>query len=130
MSYQVDLLDRNIAIAEGKSTEALRILWDYANKNGRPAEAQFTIEGMNELLADDGLECAQGTQWDARIELEAYEGYWTHFPDTLFEALAPVMEHGSIAVFIDEEHNVWRYLYRDGEVETQYIDLLGAEGWR
>lgn len=129
MSYQVDLLDRNLAIAEGRSAEAARILYDRMHWKAKPDEPQFSIDALRDYLAKFNLECDVNAEWNGRIELDVYEGCWDSFPEGVLEALAPVIEDGCIAVFHSEEHDIWRYVYRNGGIEVQHIDLLGVEGW-
>lgn len=130
MSYRVDLLDRDIAIAEGRSAEAVRILCECLGEDEKSACSELTMENLRDCLAQFDLECEAYAKWDERLELSSYEGYWDHFPDDVFEKLAPVIEDGGVAVFRDEENDIWRYAYNGGERKIQYIDLLGTEGWR
>lgn len=129
MSYRVDLLDRNIAIAEGRSAEALRILCECIGGDAKTVYTDLTMENLRDCLAQFDLECEAYAKWDGRLELSSYEGYWDHFPDDVFEKLTPVIEDGGVAVFRSEENDIWRYVYNNGEFEVQHIDLLGAEGW-
>lgn len=125
MSYKVEMLDRNLVIEQGKGAQAVRILSDLAGV----AISEPSLPRLNELLAEFGLEAERGSAWDGCIEIWSLDGYWMHFPEEVFLALAPVMEDGCAVAFIGEDCNVWRYRYGGGEVETQFIDLLGDEGW-